>query len=139
MPIAHFHLPAGVATPEQERGLLLDAGEAYSRILESPIERVRVFVVEYDATRVAVGGEIVADGGSVAPYFTAIVLAGRPAGQRRELLATFTDLIVTWLDVERTLVRGRIIEVAPDNWAIGGSPASAVRAAEITGLPVRPR
>lgn len=95
MPIAHFHLPAGVATPEQERGLLLDAGEAYSRILESPIERVRVFVVEYDATRVAVGGEIVADGGSVAPYFTAIVLAGRPAGQRRELLATFTDLIVT--------------------------------------------
>ncbi len=131
MPIAHFHLPSGYATPDQERRLLLDASAAYSRVLESPIERVRAFVVHYDPASIAVAGRIVADGGAVAPYFTAIVLAGRPAAQRHELLRAFTDLIVDVLDVDRGQVRGQIIEVAPENWGIGGVPASGMRSGEI--------
>ncbi|MBN0972383.1 MULTISPECIES: tautomerase family protein [Gordonia] len=131
MPVAHFHIPVGSASTEQRAALLTAASAAYSRILDSPIERVRAFVVQYDPTDLAVGGQLVADGGSAAPYFTAIVLAGRPPQQRSELLAAFTDLVVEHLDVERSGVRGQIVEVAPENWGIAGQPASDVRASEI--------
>ncbi|KSU61188.1 tautomerase family protein [Gordonia hongkongensis] len=131
MPVAHFHIPVGSASTEQRAALLTAASAAYSRILDSPIERVRAFVVQYDPTDLAVGGQLVADGGSAAPYFTAIVLAGRPPQQRSELLAAFTDLVVEHLDVERSGVRGQIVEVAPENWGIAGVPASDVRASEI--------
>ena len=59
-----------------------------------------------------------------APYFTAIVLEGRPVEQRHRLLAELTDLIVEVLGATRSRVRGRIIQVPPDDWAIGGVPAS---------------
>lgn len=131
MPVAHFHLPSGAATPEQERQLLIEASQVYAAVLDSPIERVRTFLVHHEATRMAVAGQIVADSGVVAPYFTAIVLAGRPVAQRQRLLLAFTDLIVGVLGVDRTAVRGRIIEVAPENWGIGGQPASGARAEEI--------
>ncbi len=132
MPVAHFHIPTCGASPEQRAALLTAASAAYSRILDSPIERVRAFVVQYDPADLAVGGQLVADGGAIAPYFTAIVLAGRPAEQRQELLAAFTDLVVEHLGAERSAVRGRIDEVAPENWGIGGVPASDVRTAEIS-------
>ena len=59
------------------------------------------------------------------------MLEGRPAEQRRRLLGAFTDIIVDTLRVDRRAVRGRIIQVSPDDWAIGGVPASSVRGAEI--------
>ena len=59
-----------------------------------------------------------------APYFTAIVLEGRPVEQRHRLLAELTDLLVDVLGATRSRVRGRIIQVPPDDWAIGGVPAS---------------
>ncbi|WP_238418834.1 tautomerase family protein [Gordonia sp. 'Campus'] len=132
MPVAHFHIPIGSASTEQRAALLTAASAAYSRILDSPTERVRTFVVQYDPTDLAVGGQLVADGGAIAPYFTAIVLAGRPARQRSELLAAFTDLLVEHLGVDRSAVRGRIVEVSPENWGIGGVPASDVRTSEIS-------
>ncbi|MGW0035430.1 tautomerase family protein [Gordonia sp. NPDC003376] len=131
MPVAHFHLPADTFTTEQESTLLRDASKAYARVLSSPVDRVRVFLVHYPPSAMAVAGELVSDAGVVAPYFTAIVLAGRPAEQRQELLSAFTSLLVETLDVDRTHIRGQIIEVSPDNWGIAGAPASGVRATEI--------
>lgn len=132
MPVAHFHVPQGIADDHQKRSLLIQSSKSYSAILQSPIERVRTFFVEYDPKSVAAAGEIVAESGLSATYFTAIVLAGRPVAQRRELLAAFTDLLVDILEVERTLVRGQIIEVSPENWGIAGILASAMRSAEIS-------
>ena len=51
--------------------------------------------------------------------------------QRHRLLAEFTDLIVEVLGATRSRVRGRVIQVPPDDWAIGGVPASAARRDEI--------
>lgn len=131
MPVAHFHLADGTFDRTQQQRLLVEASQCYSQVLESPMERVRTFIVRYDPAAVAVAGEVVADGAHAAPYFTAIVLAGRPAEQRHELLARFTDLIVEILGVQRDSVRGQIIEVDPENWGIAGVAASAVRADEI--------
>lgn len=131
MPVAHFHLPADTYTAEQEAQLLRRAAAEYARILNSPIDRTRVYVVHYAASSIAVAGELCSDSGVIAPYFTAIVLAGRPAEQRHELLAGFTELLVNVLGVDRSVVRGQIIEVSPENWGIAGGPASVARATEI--------
>lgn len=131
MPVAHFHLANGSFDRDQRERLLVGASKCYSEVLDSPIERVRAFIVGYEPEAVAVGGRLVADGASAAPYFTAIVLAGRPAEQRHRLLARFTDLVVETLGVPRDSIRGQIIEVKPENWGIAGVAASAVRAEEI--------
>ncbi|BAH51986.1 tautomerase family protein [Rhodococcus opacus] len=131
MPVAHFHLVDGAYTAEQHRTLLTAASRCYSEVLDSPIERVRTFVVRYAPGDVAVAGATVAGGAPPAPYFTAIVLAGRPVAQRQELAARFTDLVVDVLGADRALVRGQIVEVDPVNWAIAGNSAAATRAGEI--------
>ncbi|ATQ31356.1 tautomerase family protein [Rhodococcus ruber] len=131
MPVAHFHLVDGAYTAGQRRRLLADASRCYAEVLDSPIERVRAFVVRYDPDDVATSGTVIADGGTPAPYFTAIVLAGRPIAQRQELAARFTDLIVEILGAPRESVRGRIVEADPVNWFIAGDPAAAARADEV--------
>ncbi|QTJ68310.1 tautomerase family protein [Rhodococcus sp. ZPP] len=131
MPVAHFHLVDGAYTAEQHRELLTAASRCYSEVLGSPIERVRVFIIRYHPDDVAVAGNTVTDGAPAAPYFTAIVLADRPARQRQELAARFTDLIVEVLGAQRSLVRGQIVEIAPENWTIAGTAAATTRADEI--------
>ncbi|WP_432677064.1 tautomerase family protein [Rhodococcus pyridinivorans] len=131
MPVAHFHLVDGIFTVEQRHRLLVEASHCYSEVLDSPLERVRTFIVRYTPDDVAVAGAVASESSTAAPYFTAIVLAGRPRAQREELAARFTDLIVDVLGVSRPVVRGRIIEVDPANWFIGGRSAGGVRADEV--------
>ena len=88
-------------------------------------------MVRYHPDDVAVAGTVVGAGAPPSPYFTAIVLAGRPALQRQELAERFTDLIVDILGAQRSLVRGQVIEVDPANWVIAGNPADTLRAGEI--------
>ena len=66
-----------------------------------------------------------------APYFEFSVLDGRPLDQRQRLLGGFTELMVEILEVDRALVRGQCKRVSPEEWSIGGQPASELRAADI--------
>jgi phenylpyruvate tautomerase PptA (4-oxalocrotonate tautomerase family) len=127
MPILEVHLVEGEHTPGQHAELLARMSERYAEVLESPLSRIRAYVTLHRPEHWATGGVV----GVEAPYFTAIVLEGRPAEQRRRLLGAFTDILVDTLRVDRSLIRGRIIQVPPDDWAIGGVPASAARRAEI--------
>lgn len=127
MPILEVHLVDGVHTPAQHSELLTSLSARYAEVLESPLDRIRAYVTLHRPEHWATGGEQ----GAPAPYFTAIVLQGRPAEQRRRLLGAFTDILVDVLGVDRRLVRGRVIQVDPDDWAIGGVPASVVRQSEI--------
>lgn len=131
MPIVTFHLAGGLYPTEAVQRLLVEASQLYSRVLDSPIERVRAFADLYPAELVAVAGELVGDTPRKAPYFEFLVLAGRPLAQRHELLRGFTDLAAELLGAPRELIRGKAIELDPDNWAIGGEPASLRRAGEI--------
>jgi 4-oxalocrotonate tautomerase family enzyme len=127
MPILEVHLIEGAHAAAQHTELLARMSARYAEVLDSPLERIRAYVTLHRPEHWATGGVA----GVEAPYFTAIVLEGRPAEQRRKLLAAFTDIIVDTLGVDRRAVRGRIIQVSPDDWAIGGVPAAAVRSAEI--------
>lgn len=137
MPIIHIHLAEGSADTAQERRLLRDASRLYAEILECPIDRVRVFIVPYPRGRVAVAGMPLDEGGTSAPYFEFLVLEGRPLDQRQRLLAGFSALIVDTLGIERGLVRGHCRSVRPEDWAIGGIPASELRKADIAAFTAR--
>lgn len=127
MPVVEVHLVEGAHTPAQHAALLDGLSRTYAAVLESPIGRVRAFLTLHPPEHWATGGVL----GAPAPYFTALVLAGRPVEQRHRLLAAFTDVVVDVLGVERSLVRGRVVPVDPDDWGIGGVPASVARQAEI--------
>lgn len=129
MPVAHFYLTS--CTPEQERHLLTDGSRRYAAALGAPLERVRLFVHQCSPSSVAVGGLPLSEGGDCAPFFDALVLAGRPVEQRHRLLAELTDMCVEVLGANRDRVRGVVTEVDPDHWAIGGIPAAIRRADEI--------
>src|SRR3546814_19832813 len=64
------------------------------------------------------------------PYFTCLALAGRPEEQLHNILRGFTDLVEKYCGCERGRVRGQVISIEPQDWSIGGEPASAVRAGE---------
>lgn len=131
MPILEFHLTEGQQSDEQVASLMREASLLYAEVLESPIERVRVYVTEHKARHVAVGGRLVSEGAPAAPYFHFLVLEGRPVEQCHHLMAGFTDLCERHLGVDRKLVRGGCNPIAPHYWAIAGQPASGLRAAEI--------
>ena len=127
MPILEVHLIEGSHTAAQHTGLLAALGARYAEVLESPPERIRAYLTLHRPEHWLTGGAPGVD----APYFTALVLEGRPAEQRHRLLAALTDVLVDRLGVDRAAVRGRIVPVHPDDWGIGGVPASAARATEI--------
>lgn len=127
MPILEVHLVEGEHSAAQQAELLARMSARYAEVLESPLPRIRAYVTLHRPEHWATGGVP----GVEAPYFTAIVLEGRPAEQRRRLLEGFTDILVDTLGVDRSAVRGRIIQVSADDWAIGGVPARSVRSAEI--------
>ena len=131
MPIVTFHLTDGVNSTEAMQRLLVESSELYARVLDSPMGRVRAFVNLHPAALVAVAGELVSENPRNAPYFEFLMLAGRPLGQRHDLMHGFTDLVVEILGAPRELVRGKAIVLDPDDWAIAGVPASVRRAAEI--------
>ena len=131
MPILTVNLPRDAVSAEQQERLLVQASELYASALDSPVDRVRVFLNLMDPGAMAVGGRVVARGGAVAPFFEAILLEGRPREQKERLMVGLTDLLEEVLQVERKHIRGVCWSVPPDDWCIAGTPASLKRAQEI--------
>ncbi len=131
MPIVNFHLIENTNQPEHEKVLLEQAAKLYAEILKSPVERVRAYITYHTDTQFYVGGDLFCNNQKNAPYFEFIVLEGRPLEERQRLLLGFTELLVDILGVDRKLVRGQCRRVDPEDWAIGGVPASNMRKDEI--------
>jgi len=131
MPILEYHLAEDCYSDQQVKELLESSSELYAKVLACPIERVRVFANFYKKQHIAVAGKLMTEGGEPAPYFHFLVLEGRPIESCHELLTRFTDLVANILKVERSWIRGGCWPIPPQYWAIGGHPASLVRAVEI--------
>ncbi len=131
MPIVNFHLVDGMSTAEQDERLLIGACQLYAEVLKAPLERVRAFITLHRPGQFAVAGGLCAHNGLHAPFFDFIVLDGRPLDERHRLLRGFTELLVDTLGVRRELVRGSCRRVEPQDWAIGGEPASVIRKDEV--------
>ena len=136
MPVAQLYLVTSAYGDAALTALLADASAFYAAALypemdTPPVERVRIFVTDLAPGHAAIGGMQVSRGGQPAPYFTCIAMKGRPRERLDAMVAGFTDRIVRHLGCERALVRGRLIEIEPEDWYIAGAPASKTRAAEI--------
>lgn len=131
MPILEYRLAEGQHTDAQVADLLLASARLYAEVLKSPLDRVRVAAFTYKPQHAVVGGQLVSEGGASAPWFHFLVLEGRPLDECQALITGFTDLVVSTLGVERSLVRGGCWPIAPQYWGIAGTPASVMRAKEI--------
>lgn len=131
MPVVNFHLIDTPANRAAVEPLLKGACALYAEVLGAPIERIRAFASFHQPAHFLAGGALCSAGGQNAPFFDFIVLDGRPLEQRHRLLAGFTELLVEVLGVERDAVRGCCRRVPPEDWAIGGVPASEKRSQEI--------
>lgn len=132
MPILEYHLADGEYSEEQCERLIIESSKLYAEVLKSPIDRVRVFIHLHKRFCVATYGIPMSKGGVSAPYFHFLVLRGRSLDERHRLLGGFTDLVVQILGAERGLIRGGCWPIPPEDWSIGGSPASELRAAEVS-------
>jgi 4-oxalocrotonate tautomerase family enzyme len=131
MPVVEIHLVEDQQKPAKIEELLTRVSQVYAAVLDSPISRIRAFVTMHPPELWATGGVTAAVDGDPAPYFVAAVLEGRPVEQRQRLLAEITDAICEVLAATRSRVRGRIAQVPPEDWGIGGVPAAAKRREEI--------
>lgn len=136
MPIVNFHLLAGHSSSEQDERLLKEASRLYAEVLEAPMQRVRAFITAHPAGQFAAAGEPCSANGLHAPFFEFIVLDGRSLEDRQHLHQGFTELLVKVLGVRRELVRGLCRRVPPEDWSIGGVPASVLRAEEVAARTV---
>lgn len=130
MPILNFHLVQGQHEAAKVESLLLKSSALFAEVLACPIDRVRVFATEHAPQLICIGGQM-AHQAAPAPFFSFVVLEGRSLEDRQRLLSGFTDLLVEVLGVERSRVRGGVLRVEPEDWSIGGTPASELRRAEI--------
>lgn len=131
MPIVEYRVVAGRHTDAELGELLRRSCTLFAEVLGAPIGRVRAVATEYRPELMCVGGELVSSSAPEAVYFSFFLLAGRPVEHQQRLLAGFTDLAVECLGAVRELVRGGVVTVTPDEWAIAGVPASEARRAEV--------
>jgi phenylpyruvate tautomerase PptA (4-oxalocrotonate tautomerase family) len=131
LPIITFHLIENTFTDEQQARLLTEGSRIFAEVLDTPIDRTRAFINLCPPGRAAVGGVIVEEGSTGAPFFVFFLSAHRPRDFRTLLLARLTDLIEDTLGVDRSLIRGYAQITDPDSWAVAGVPLSAARAAEM--------
>ena len=130
MPVLNIHLVAGQHAPEPLERLVVQCNQLFASVLNCPVERIRVFVTEHAPRLTCLGGQL-ASAAEPAPFFSFYVLEGRSLEDRQRLLAGFVDLIAEILAVDRSRIRGCVESVAPEDWTIGGTPASVLRQAEI--------
>ena len=131
MPVMHIDLIEGQYSDAQCRELLEKASALYAEVLESPVERVRVFINLVSPNMAAAGGKVISDGGVPAPHFHFLVMQGRPQEAIDRLITGFTDLIENILGTDRKLIRGGCYPIPAEHWGIGGTSAAVMRAKEI--------
>ena len=131
MPVLTYELVQGQHDDQALKTLLTRSAALFAEVTESPVDRIRVMLDERAPTHVCVGETLISESGVSAPFFSFWLLKGRPIEQAHQLLEGFTALLVEILEVDRSSIRGVVTMVEPEQWAIGGVPASVLRQKEI--------
>ncbi len=128
MPVATFHFSGGDLDQAVSADFLRRVSTVFAEELESPVDRIRAFLIPHGEALSAVKGEVP---GERSVFFEFFVLEGRALEQRQRIARAFTELIAQYLGVDASSVRGRCIQVPPEDWCIGGQFASELRKSEI--------
>lgn len=137
MPVAHIHLLKGHPRSALRR-IIVEVSEAMSRILETPKDRLFVWITEQEHHLRGLGGvpaeERLAQGTLAeleTPFVQMVLMQGRPKEQFHAIIAAVTEIVASATGCDARKIRVHIAVADPDGWGIGGVPASVVRATEI--------
>ena len=137
MPVANINVLAGHPRPVLQQ-LLREVSAAYADILQSPIDRLQVWITEIDPALYAIGGEpadaLLAAGDRAAleiPLARLVMMANRPIDQVESAIVRLTEIIARVLGTDPERVRIEVQPVAAERWGIGGVQASVKRQAEL--------
>ena len=61
------------------------------------------------------------------PFIQVTMLEGRTVEQKHELMRRLTDAAAEVLGGDPGRIRVALVEVSPDDWAVGGEPISRLR------------
>jgi len=61
------------------------------------------------------------------PFIQVTMLEGRTVEQKHDLMRRLTDAAAAALGGDPGRIRVALVEVSPDDWAIGGEPVSKLR------------
>ena len=137
MPIANIHVLAGHPRPVLQQ-LLREASATLARVIESPIDRLQVWITEIDPELYAIAGEPADEvlehtprGEAEIPLIRMALMEGRSVQTLHRVMADLSEVTARVLGGDPQRVRVQIDHIHPDRWAIGGVPASKARAAEL--------
>lgn len=137
MPVANIHVLAGHPRPLLKQ-LVREASATLARVIESPIDRLQVWITEVDPELYAIAGqpadEVLAHTPRAEveiPLIRMVLMEGRPVEMLHRVMAEMSAVTARVLGGDPKRVRVQIDLVTPDRWAIGGVPASVARAAEL--------
>ncbi len=129
MPLIEIDLMAG-HDAAVHRELIERCTALYADAVVAPIERFRARINVVPADQWGLGGQPAPE--RVSPLIRISLMSGRPPELIRALMADMSALVAEILEIPVDQTRALITEIAPEHWAIGGVPASEVRAAEIS-------
>jgi len=120
------------------RQVIAEVSEAMSEILIAPKDRLEVWITEIDPELWGIAGTPADEVLKTTPrkqvempFVQMVLMEGRPKEQHHRIIAAISDILHRRLGTEKGRIRIHIANAQPDNWGIGGSPASVLRAAEI--------
>ena len=137
MPVANIHVLAGRPRSLLKQ-LLREASTAFARAIEAPPERLQVWITEIDPGLYAIAGEPADEvlqrmcrEHAEIPLIRMALMQGRPVDTLHRVMADMSEVVARVLGSDPQRVRVQIDHIHPDRWAIGGVPASVLRADEL--------
>jgi 4-oxalocrotonate tautomerase family enzyme len=138
MPVAHINILQGHKRATL-RTIIAEVSDAMSTILSAPKDRLEVWISEVDPELWGIAGQTAAEVLATTPreqvempFVQMALMEGRPVTQHHAIISAITEILHRNLGAEKNRIRVHIAPVQPDSWGIGGTPASVLRAAEIT-------
>ncbi len=128
MPLIQIDLMEG-HPPDVHRDLIERCTALYAEIVVAPIERFRATVNAVPRNQWGLGG--VPGAVKVSPLIRIHLMEGRPVELLHRLMGEMSTLVAQILDIPVEHTRVLLTEIPVTHWAIGGVPASEVRASEI--------
>ncbi len=137
MPVANIHVLAGHPRSVLKQ-LVREASATLAHVLSAPVDRLQVWITEIDPELYAIAGdpadEVLARtprAEAEIPFIRMALMEGRSVELLHDVMAEMSATTARVLGSDPQRVRVQIDLVHADRWAIGGVPASVVRAAEL--------
>ncbi len=138
MPVAHINLLKGHSR-QTLKTIIAEVSAVMGRILDSPKERLLVWISEIDPALWGIAG-VPADEALMGaareeiemPFVQMALMENRPLEQKQRVIAEITEILHAALGVRKERIRVHVSSVDPALWGIGGVPASVSRAQELS-------